>query len=222
MIRSSSMWRVLGILPLLAAGTASAAIIDLQPNPANGFYDETSEGNDRGVLFTVAQDFSITSVGIEAPLADKSFDVQIYDGDVSGLASPVWATETVDVPVDNGSWFDVFCSFNFLTGHTYTLMWGPTDGVANDWLGGPTAAITLYYLPGSQSSDDTEIFDEFNNLLLTLTAGRVYNANTSQYAGNIYAPRFRFNGPVPEPATVLLLIAGGAVMLRRGRKSATT
>lgn len=220
MTPSSNMWRVLWVLPLLAAGTASAAIIDLQPNPSNGYYSETSEGNDRGVLFTVAQNFSITSVGIEAPLADKSFDVQIYDGDVSGQASPAWAASVSTVPVDNGSWFDVFLSFSFQTGHTYTLMWGPTDGVANDWLGGTSAGITLYYLPGSQSSDDTPIYDEFSNLLLTLTAGRVYNANTGLYAGNIYSPRFRFNGPVPEPATILLLTAGGAVMLYPGRKSA--
>ena len=204
-----------GVLSFGAA-TAQASVIQMDQGALySNSYDYGGMGKGRGVGFSVNQNFSITSAGIDlgvnAGALGQNYVLAIYSSTDGHDAGSVLASTTFsDLSVGTG-WVDRGLSFNFAANSFYVVDFARADGQR---LGGGLGTIYSWedHFPAGRPVTYGP---------LTVLEG-FEGAPPSN--SNPLIPHMRFNadvagGAVPEPATWAMMLVGfgglGAVIRRR-------
>jgi hypothetical protein len=179
----------------LSAG-AFADTLTLTP-PTGGFIT-SGAGGTRGDIITMTGDFTLTSIGIQALIANGmqlTFNAYVYD-DQSGSGVHQLAIGAPVPFTGDGieTWFDLPISFTLMAGTSYDI------GISFNSFNDPNLQIHYYS------------FSSGGNAPFVVGPVTVLDGEESHCGScNVLTPNLRLNGTtagVPEPGTLVLLGMG--------------
>ena len=196
---------ILFVLCLIySVGAFADAPLTLTP-PTSSFVG-TGAGGTRGDIITMTGNYALTSIGIDALIADGAsltFTAYVYD-DEGGIGVIPLAIGTPTVVTGDGTekFFDVPISFTLLAGQSYDI--GIDFASFND----PNLQIHYYFF------SDTD--PPFSVGPVTVLDGEESHCGPC----NFLTPNLRLNGAAatPEPSSILLLAGGVLALLSRRKK----
>jgi hypothetical protein len=183
----------------VASPALRATLIELHSTDFFGIAG--GEGDGRGVSFLANTDFTIDSIGIQADLIERSYDIIIWSSTDGGQANAVLDSTTVTRGGSGFGFYDVPFDFSFDGGSYYALLWRPSEFGA--WVG--AGGMTFY-------SDEPA-----PTVVGPATVINGFEGFNAENFSNILQPNLRVNvveevSPVPEPETLGLLLGGLALL----------
>jgi hypothetical protein len=197
-------------LALLCVCSVAAFAGVLTLTPPTGSFIDAGAGETRGDIITMTGDFTLTSIGIDALIANGAqltFNAYVYD-DESGTGVSQLALGASELVTGDGTeqWFDLPISFTLLSGQSYDI--GIDFHSDND----PNLEINYF--------DFTTDNSPFSVGPVTVLDGEESHCGPC----NSLAPNLRLDGAagggVPEPGSLILLGTGALVLfgaIRRKR-----
>jgi hypothetical protein len=86
--------------------------------------------------------FNLTSIGIQADLQFKSFDVQVYASTTGSDAGALLAGASGNIGGAGYQWWDIPITYTLLAGSYYVLHFRPTIDAVSDWLDNAGTGLT--------------------------------------------------------------------------------
>lgn len=174
---------------LSVSGFANAGLIDINSGNYWGTTGGVSSG--RGIAFEALDDFSISSIGIEAALNAQTFEVVIWSSTNGHQVNSILHSGSQAFGDTLLGWNDIAIDFTFDLGSFYAVQWRPLSSNSS-W-----ADSLVYY---NDSSLPKIIDGKFN--LIDGFAGH----NASSFS-NFLHPSLRVNinsTDIPEPSTIAI------------------
>jgi len=182
---------------------ANAGLINLNSGEFFATHGGAGTGDGRGISFQAIDDFSISSIGIEAWLFEQSFDVVIWDSTDGHQVNAQLASASAILGGGSFGWNDIAIDFDFLNGNYYAIGWRASDGGSGNW-----ADSLTYY---RDSALERTIDDKVN----LIDGFQGYSAENFR---NTVHPNLRMNIAVPEPSTIAIFALGIFGLLARRLK----
>ncbi len=195
---------------LLCVCSVAAFAGPLTLTPPTGSFLATGAGGTRGDIITMTGDYALTSIGIDALIANGAqltFNAYVYDDQGGSGVTPL-AVGASGIVTGNGTeqWFDLPVSFTLQNGQSYDI------GISFNSFNDPNLQVNYFEFAAGNNPP-------FSVGPVTVLDGEESHCGPCNYL----TPNLRLDGAsssVPEPGSLILLGTGALVLfgtIRRQR-----